>query len=223
MPLTETAAEVADLIPRFSWTIMDDDQRDDLMVNVVLPRYMAETADGVKLGPVWWANVLGASSGTIQKRVERLKRKAFAGSDATTTSPTASHTGNVRGAKSAIRKHPELAAKLLDDPEVVEAIRQASSEAFHEKHPTKRTKRDPEMKKLSDRLGSIIDWTELKKFKSWALRMAEEWRGRDWTDKQREMVLDGIEQAEGALAGLRAAMDFDAELDNLISEMEGTA
>jgi hypothetical protein len=72
--LAESAAEVTALIPRHAWSLMDEDQRDALMREVVLPRYMAVTADGVKLGPSWWAGAVGASPAAIKNRVQRLRQ-----------------------------------------------------------------------------------------------------------------------------------------------------
>jgi hypothetical protein len=71
--LRETFADVTALIPRYSWEIMDEAQRDDLMASVVLPRYMKTTADGVQLGPTAWAEIVGATADAIRGRVQRLQ------------------------------------------------------------------------------------------------------------------------------------------------------
>lgn len=71
--LRETFADVAALIPRYSWEIMDEAQRDDLMASVVLPRYMKTTADGVQLGPTAWAEMVGASPAAVKNRIHRLQ------------------------------------------------------------------------------------------------------------------------------------------------------
>lgn len=73
-PITETLADVAALIPRYSWEIMDEEQRDELMANVVLPRYMQTTADGIELGPTAWAEMVGATAESIRGRVRRLQQ-----------------------------------------------------------------------------------------------------------------------------------------------------
>lgn len=86
MSLSETFSEVAALIPRYSWEVMDEQQKDWLMEQVVLPRYMETTADGVQLGPTVWADVLGASSGAIRKRVERLRSSRKSADETRTTS-----------------------------------------------------------------------------------------------------------------------------------------
>jgi hypothetical protein len=43
---------------------MDEGQRDDLRARIVLQRYMRTTADGVQMGPTWWAEQIGASFGS---------------------------------------------------------------------------------------------------------------------------------------------------------------
>jgi hypothetical protein len=73
--VAETAADVAALIPRYSWELMDERQRDDLMVGIVLPRYRKTTSDGVRMGPKWWAGLVGATENSVQKRIERLRAK----------------------------------------------------------------------------------------------------------------------------------------------------
>lgn len=84
--LTETLADVAALIPRYSWEIMDEEQRDELMQSVVLPRYMQTTADGVQLGPKAWAGMIGATPDAVDGRVRRLKQSQnSAGAEASRT------------------------------------------------------------------------------------------------------------------------------------------
>lgn len=74
--LQETFADVTALIPRYSWEIMDEEQRDELMAKVVLPRYMKTTSDGVQLGPTAWAEMVGATARAIESRVYRLRQQA---------------------------------------------------------------------------------------------------------------------------------------------------
>jgi len=71
--LRETLADVEHLIPRYSWEIMDEQQKDDLMKKVILPRYMKTTMDGVQLGPTVWSEMLGATMSAIESRVRRLR------------------------------------------------------------------------------------------------------------------------------------------------------
>lgn len=127
--LTETAAEIAALIPRYSWEIMDEEQRDDLMAKVVLPRYMMTTADGIQTGPTFWAEMVGATAHAIRGRVQRLRQSQNETEDerARALSPSTE-----RHVKSGLRKEPGLiaamATELHDDPEYVAAIASASSQ-----------------------------------------------------------------------------------------------
>jgi hypothetical protein len=112
MTLQETFADVAALIPRYSWEIMDEEQRDDLMKNVVLPRYMETTADGVQLGPTAWAEMVGASPAAIKSRIQRLqtsrKQRAEEGARAVSES-------RVRHARSALREaDSDTLAEIMD-------------------------------------------------------------------------------------------------------------
>lgn len=109
--LPETAADVVALIPRHAWLLMSEDQRDALMRDVVLPRYMETTADGVALGPTWWAQAVGASSGAIQKRVERLRQSQTRTEDTATSTPS----------EQAARRHARAVLREAE-PEVVERI-----------------------------------------------------------------------------------------------------
>lgn len=79
--LAETAAEIAALIPQYSWAIMDEEQRDDLVARVVLPRYMRTTVDGVSLGPTFWAEAVGASAAAIRNRILRLQQSRISAND----------------------------------------------------------------------------------------------------------------------------------------------
>lgn len=121
--LSETAGQVAAEIPRFSWLLMDEEQRDDLMENVVLPRYMKTTVDGVQLGPTWWAEAVGATMSAIENRVRRLRKAQDSeGVESSRSGPTSTQRASVRSARSAIRKHPELARELLADEEVASSV-----------------------------------------------------------------------------------------------------
>jgi hypothetical protein len=108
--LGETAADVAALIPRHAWLLMDEEQRDVLMRDVVLPRYMETTTDGVALGPTWWAQAVGATAEAIRARVQRLRQgQSQTGAERS----RALSDSRVRHARSALREA---------EPEVVERI-----------------------------------------------------------------------------------------------------
>jgi hypothetical protein len=124
--IKESAAEVAALIPRHAWTLMDEDQRDALMRDVVLARYMAITADGVKLGPKWWAEAVGASSGAIQKRVERL-RQSQKSADETTTGRSETERRADRATRQVMRDPQKRRVVLaeLDSDDLRDIVEQA--------------------------------------------------------------------------------------------------
>lgn len=149
--LNETLADVAALIPRYSWEIMDEEQRDDLMERIVLPRYMQTTVDGVQLGPKAWSEMIGATPDAVDGRVRRLKesQKRAAG-EASATAPewkkrddrlrrqvlreaTAEDISalpperKVLYAKAAMAD-PEAARELVADPAADDAITQARYE-----------------------------------------------------------------------------------------------
>jgi hypothetical protein len=150
----ETYEEVRELLQTASWELMDEEQRDDLMVRVVVPRWGKVTQDGVALKGTAWAKLLGTTEVIVKNRYYRLQER-LQGADqdeAERALPTETHKKAIRGARSAIRKHPELAADLLGDPDVAEAIDDASTtlrvaaNAVHGPAP------DPE--KVGRRVGS---------------------------------------------------------------------
>lgn len=145
--LRETAEQVAALIPRYSWEIMDEDQRDALMVKVVLPRYGKTTKDGTKLGPTWWAEAIGAETpAVIRGRVGRLKSRSEGVSER--PAPWIENRG-LRAAKQALRD-PQLAAEVLSDP-TARAIASSAIDRHHREAPAPRPQRkeDPTLEMVS--------------------------------------------------------------------------
>lgn len=127
--ITETLADVAALIPRYSWEIMDEEQRDDLMENVVLPRYMQTTADGVQLGPTAWADMVGAGAQAIRMRVSRLQQSQN-DDDAERTRTLRNQQGSQRHARKVLRDaDPEQIADLMQEPSVRLKVRQALAQS----------------------------------------------------------------------------------------------
>jgi hypothetical protein len=110
--LEETAADVLALIPQYSWEIMDESQRDDLMTKVVLPRYMKRTHDGVQLTPKWWGQAVGASPAAIKNRVLRLRQSQKQANGSVAVRPEAElHTE--RAARRVLR-NPEQLRRVID-------------------------------------------------------------------------------------------------------------
>lgn len=129
--INETLADVAALIPRYSWEIMDEEQRDDLMEKVVLPRYMKHTADGVQLGPTAWADMVGATAEAVRNRVKRLQNKTFQEEDERSRAGGLD-ASRVRHVRSGLREAgSEQIADLIATlpPEAVEKIAAATHEA----------------------------------------------------------------------------------------------
>jgi hypothetical protein len=115
--LRESFADIEALAQRVSWELMDEDQRDAFMTKVVVPRWGKTTSDGVVLKATAWARMVGATVDTIDGRYKRLRRSE-AQKDRSHLAPTPNDQAHVRSAKSAIKKHPELAEKLVNDPDV---------------------------------------------------------------------------------------------------------
>lgn len=120
--VAETYEEVRELLQTASWELMDEEQRDDLMLRVVKPRWGKTTADGFVLKATAWAKLLGTTEETIRGRYRRLDQEEPASS----TAPAPNQRASIRSARAAIRAHPELAADLLGDPDVAEAVEDAA-------------------------------------------------------------------------------------------------
>jgi len=123
--LSETLDQVKKKLQRCSWDVMDEEQRDRLIKDVIVPRWGATTRDGHVLKATLWAEILGTTERTIRGRYERLKRRSEPISERPSTEPSQFQKDDIRGARSAIRNHPELAAELLKDPEIAATIRDA--------------------------------------------------------------------------------------------------
>lgn len=117
----ESLAEVQALLTVRSWVLMDEEQRDKLMAEVIAPRWGMTTSDGVVLKGTVWAELTGATSASIKDRYYRIvaaQRRAENETNDARSEPTTAQRSSIRSAGSAIRKHPTLAAELLNDPEV---------------------------------------------------------------------------------------------------------
>jgi len=131
--LKETAAQVAALIPRYSWELMDEEQKDALLEKVILPRYMQTTHDGVELGPTWWAEQVGATASAVQSRVQRLRTKARAKTDPPASTPA--QAARVRHARAVLRGQPAVVAEQIAEAFVNPEVR-AAVEAKIRRTPT---------------------------------------------------------------------------------------
>lgn len=122
--IRETAAEVAALIPRYSWELMDEEQRDALMAQVVLPRYMKTTSDGIQMGPSWWADRVGATSAAIESRVRRLRSSE---KQKETDSARALSPSRIRHARAAIEEDPEAVVQALTPKQRAAVVKAAAA------------------------------------------------------------------------------------------------
>ena len=122
--IKETYDDVRGLLQTASWEVMDEDQRDDVIAKIVVPRWGEVTADGVKLKATAWGKLLGTKATIIDDRVRRL-RASDQGQSVRSQGPQPNQRASIRSARASIKKHPELAKSLLSDPVVTQAATQA--------------------------------------------------------------------------------------------------
>lgn len=215
MSLKETAAEVAALIPRYSWEIMDEEQRDELMVNVVLPRYMETTADGAKLGPTWWAEQIGGTARAFESRVYRIRQSQSGNVDA---GQHARHTRSER-AKSVLRNADEQTVEEIVSALPTQAVERIMHSATNElgerdrKVPSAR----PVGKSLFQRFADHC-------FAGWKLQ--DEMQDQppptgDELVRFRNVAEANRAFAEASLRWLETG-DFDLEVAALLEEVQGS-
>lgn len=56
--LSESYADIQELAQQVSWMLMDEDQRDEFMEKVVVPRWGKTTSDGVVMKATAWAKMV---------------------------------------------------------------------------------------------------------------------------------------------------------------------
>ena len=120
--IAETYDDVRGLLQTASWEVMDEDQRDDVIAKIVVPRWGKTTADGVVLKGTAWGKLLGTTMSVIEARVRRLRASDQGKSASASNGPQPNQRASIRSAKASIKKHPELAKSLLADPEVAAAV-----------------------------------------------------------------------------------------------------
>ena len=226
--LHETAAQVAALIPRWSWQLMDDDQRDDLLQHVVLPRYMSTTSDGTKLTPTWWSEQVGASPAAIKNRVIRLRSKGSVDPDAVPLAPSASDKGSIRGAKTALRKHPEMAAQLLNDPDVAAAIEDARhviiDDTLDRRRKDVRRDKGPRGKTVTalDGTGVVLAMQAADRRMDEATSITEQSNPAQFSDEERALIEEYIGDVILKATALRSMLDGES-WDDAFADMEESA
>lgn len=222
----ESAAEVAALIPRYQWELMDEGQRDDLIEQIVLPRYMKTTSDGVQMGPKWWGDLVGASQPAVKNRIQRLQKGEKPGDDAGSTSAmTENDQARLRGAKSILRRHPEAASKLVEGlPEAQrlalaqEATKPETGEPPKPRAPRHDADGDPNRWER-DRIKVLLGQADHH------LRVAvTDASKHEWSDDDSGALVERIARTK-ELVGLlelactnRSDIDWDGELARLVGE-----
>lgn len=121
--LTESLADIQSKLTRFTWEVMDEEQRDETMKTVVLPRWGKVTRDGHMLKGTLWAEILGTTVTTVDARIKRLKARSE-----TISGRAAGLDDNskreVRGAR-AVARNPQMLKEFVKDPEVRAALVEA--------------------------------------------------------------------------------------------------
>jgi len=112
--LHERLEQVINLIPKYSWSLMDEAQKDELMAGIVLPRYMATTSDGTKLTPSTWAAILGTTASAVRGRVQRLKASQTPVDPARAHAVTDNERSAMRTVKSTLARKPGAAEALVE-------------------------------------------------------------------------------------------------------------
>lgn len=107
----------------------------------------------------------------VYSRCQRIqKARSATDSAAPISEPTEAQKGGIRGAKSAIRKHPEMAKDLVADPDVAQAVAQALNRAQAEQvgqrreQSAQRKSADPVGRKFDERVALHELQAEANKF-----------------------------------------------------------
>lgn len=220
--LKETLADVAAMVPRYSWEIMDEQQRDELMAKIVLPRYRKTTADGVKLGPSAWAKMLGASAKAVESRVYRLKQsqKAVAANPARTLSPE-----RTRHVRSGLREadSEDIARILESDPKIALKVAKAAQQV--ERAAVERTRQTQRQ-----RSPELVHRAEFNEVAGALLRMKRLYASTLNEVRDLELDADEAEALDEQIDGIGVITDwfhsflrsgsqgFEQDLENLLAE-----
>lgn len=151
----------------------------------------------------------------LASRVRRKLEKARSeGETSRTSAPKPNQKASIRSAKAAIRQHPELAAGLVEDPDVNLAISKARQTADTEARATGELK-DPERRTAREHSELQDAIYEMVRFRNWMFKTTEQAQSWDWTDEKQEGWIDAIEGIRGSLDLAETAPDFDTQLEEL--------
>lgn len=202
--LYETAADVSALIPQYSWEIMDEAQRDELIEKIVLPRYMKTTSDGTNLGPSWWSDSLGATAEAIRNRVKRLQ----ASQKCDSSERSAERNYRAERAKAMLKEATseelsEIASSLAPEQKA-ELIRAALDHKLPSSKKAKNVNGNSRFVEAEGLFGSI---------KSKVHRLFEIRREADFSSEHEELFLDSARELRSFLDLLILSAEGDTEID----------
>lgn len=155
----ETLAQVKELLQIQSWNLMDEDQRDALMQNVIVPRWGMTTADGHELKGTLWGKLTGATAKAIENRYYRLTAPGQTASDQGECNGPGALTENQ---KNAVRKAKQVLSDPVLSEHVVEtlaadpALEAKVYKAANQKREQAHNERLSEMKKSMPESAAIL-------------------------------------------------------------------
>lgn len=208
--LHERLDQVINLIPQYSWSLMSEEQKDDLMSGIVLPRYMATTSDGTKLTPSVWGAILGATANSIQKRVQRLKASQKQGDQPTPNSLTPNEQAGLRSTKSTLLRKEGAAEALVESLPLENRVELAKALAASTKSTPVSKKTEKDSKAANAPLNRAVN--------SFAAQVGTVSLINQAVDEINKAVAgDGLEpsalqQIEAAVERLVAAVEFAKEM-----------
>lgn len=203
----ESLADIQALAHRVAWDLMDEAQRDDLMEKVVVPRWGDITSDGVVLKGTAWAKIIGTTVNVIEGRFYRLSRSEGE-SKPLSSGPTTDQKGSIRSARSAMRKHPDLAKQLVADPEIAELVADALRAVPRAPQPAQDPqKTQPPMTALT-LTGDLVEaHVAIRRF----VQHLSSWEGRLGLEAK-EVCEKGLAECEAALGWARTLVDENAPM-----------
>lgn len=232
-PLKESLADIEALAHRVTWELMDEAQRDEFMTKIVVPRWGKTTSDGVVLKGTAWANLIGTSEPTVRNRYLRLTRRSETDSGRSPAdAPTESQKGNMRGARSAMRAHPELVKELLADAgtrdTIVNAVvadkdsQLALIRAQDKRHPRTEPKKASTPEPFA-RLLAILHVDALTADADAMYRaVVEKFTGAYvWRPGEKEALLTRLDHVTGRIADVRAVLTSEVSDDDLAQLLGG--
>jgi len=208
--LNETADEVAALIPRYSWELMDEEQRDALMEKVVMPRHGLTTRDGVTLTYGWWGDAIGAHPEAVKSRIQRLRAKLSQDDTGPRAEP------NTRTARAATTlKNPDNAREILSDPDVRASVMKAldTERETRSDHPAPTSQR-------RDQLDLLVKFRRIHATVEEAAKLVVNGHAVV-SDAERDALLDEVRWLRSALDHIESGLNAGSLDKALAALLEG--